>query len=153
MFDGNAQDFHVGLDDSADDLVIGLGSALGTTPAISIDENLLVTVEDDVKVDGRAVGHVTTDNDGDFDLAVGNDFKCTSGGNLALTFTNAAAGQSGNIMFVNGSNHTITAAATVAINADVLTTISASGTYHLSYFCSAASGNDTILVSASAILT
>ena len=132
---------------------IGLGSALGTTPAISIDENLLVTVEDDVKVDGRAVGHVTTDNDGDFDLAVGNDFKCTSGGNLALTFTNAAAGQSGNIMFVNGSNHTITAAATVAINADVLTTISASGTYHLSYFCSAASGNDTILVSASAILT
>ena len=153
VFDGNAQDFHVGLDDSADDLVIGLGSALGTTPAISIDENLLVTVEDDVKVDGRAVGHVTTDNDGSFDLAVGNDFKCTSAGDLALTFTNAAAGQSGNIMFVNGSNHTITAAATVAINADVLTTISASGTYHLSYFCSAASGNDTILVSASAILT
>jgi hypothetical protein len=153
VFDGNAQDFHVGLDDSADDLVIGLGSALGTTPAISIDENLLVTVEDDVKVDGRAIGHVTTDNDGDFDLAVGNDFKCTSAGDLALTFTNAAAGQSGNIMFVNGSNHTITAAATVAINADVLTTISASGTYHLSYFCSAASGNDTILVSASAILT
>jgi len=153
VFDGNAQDFHVGLDDSADDLVIGLGSALGTTPAISIDENLLVTVEDDVKVDGRAVGHVTTDNDGSFDLAVGNDFKCTSAGALAITFTNAAAGQSGNIMFVNGSDHTITAAATVAINADVLSTISASGTYHLSYFCSAASGNDTILVSASAILT
>ena len=153
VFDGNAQDFYVGLDDSADDLVIGLGSAVGTTPAISIDENLLVTVEDDVKVDGRAVGHVTTDNDGSFDLAVGNDFKCTSAGDLAITFTNAAAGQSGNIMFVNGSDHTITAAATVAINADVLSTISASGTYHLSYFCSAASGNDTILVSASAILT
>ena len=153
VFDGNAQDFYVGLDDSADDLVIGLGSAVGTTPAISIDENLLVTVEDDVKVDGRAVGHVTTDNDGSFDLAVGNDFKCTSAGALAITFTNAAAGQSGNIMFVNGSDHTITAAATVAINADVLSTISASGTYHLSYFCSAASGNDTILVSASAILT
>ena len=153
VFDGNAQDFHVGLDDSADDLVIGLGSALGTTPAISIDENLLVTVEDDVKVDGRAVGHVTTDNDGSFDLAVGNDFICTSAGNLALTFTNAAAGQSGNIKFVNGSNHTITAHADVAINESVLSTISASGTYHLSYFCSAASGNDTILVSASAILT
>ena len=86
-------------------------------------------------------------------FTVGNDFKCTSAGALAITFTNAAAGQSGNIMFVNGSDHTITAAATVAINADVLSTISASGTYHLSYFCSAASGNDTILVSASAILT
>ena len=30
------------MDDSADDLVIGLGSAVGTTPAISIDENQAV---------------------------------------------------------------------------------------------------------------
>ena len=37
-FDGNAQDFHIGLDDSADDLVIGLGSALGTTTHMSFDE-------------------------------------------------------------------------------------------------------------------
>ena len=83
----------------------------------------------------RAVGHVTTDNDGSFDLAVGNDFKCTTAGGLTLTFTNAAAGQSGNIMFINGGNHTIAAHASVAINADVLTAISASGTYHLAYYC------------------
>lgn len=101
----------------------------------------------------RAVGHVTTDNDGSFDLAVGNDFKCTTAGGLTLTFTNAAAGQSGNIMFINGGNHTIAAHASVAINADVLTAISATGTYHLAYYCSAASGNNTILVSGSAILT
>ena len=31
VFDGNAQDFHIGLDDSSDSLTIGLGSALGTT--------------------------------------------------------------------------------------------------------------------------
>ena len=31
VFDGNAQDFHIGLDDTADSLAIGLGSALGTT--------------------------------------------------------------------------------------------------------------------------
>jgi len=113
----------------------------------------IFTMNDDVAVSGRAVGHVTTDNDGSFDLAVGNDFKCTTAGNLTLTFTNPAAGQSGNIMFINGSNHTISAHASVAINADVLTAISASGTYHLAYYCSAASGNNTILVSASAILT
>ena len=101
----------------------------------------------------RAVGHVTTDNDGSFDLAVGNDFKCTTATGLTLTFTNAAAGQSGNIMFINGGNHTIAAHASVAINADVLTAISATGTYHLAYYCSAASGNNTILVSGSAILT
>lgn len=113
----------------------------------------IFTMNDDVAVSGRAVGHVTTDNDGSFDLAVGNDFKCTTAGNLTLTFTNPAAGQSGNIMFINGSNHTISAHASVAINADVLTAISASGTYHLAYYCSAASGNDSILVSGSAILT
>jgi len=39
------------------------------------------------------------------------------------------------------------------INADVLTAISASGSYHLTYYATATSGNDTILVSASAILT
>jgi len=43
VFDGNAQDFHVGLDDSTDDLVIGFGSAPGTTDAIRIDENQDVT--------------------------------------------------------------------------------------------------------------
>ena len=39
VFDGNAQDFYVALDDSADDLLIGLGSVVGTTPIISMDEN------------------------------------------------------------------------------------------------------------------
>ncbi len=40
VFDGNAQDFYIGLDDSTDDLVFGKGSALGTTQAMAIDENL-----------------------------------------------------------------------------------------------------------------
>ena len=31
IFDGNAQDFHIGIDDSADNLTIGLGSTLGTS--------------------------------------------------------------------------------------------------------------------------
>ena len=39
VFDGNAQDYHIGLDDTYDDLVIGKGNSLGTTPAISINEN------------------------------------------------------------------------------------------------------------------
>ena len=42
VFDGNAQDYHIGLEDSADDLVIGKGSALGTTTSVAIDENGIV---------------------------------------------------------------------------------------------------------------
>ena len=52
VFDGNAQDFHVGLDDTDDDLVIGKGSALGTTTALSIDENLLVTTHGGITMAG-----------------------------------------------------------------------------------------------------
>ena len=43
VFDGNAQDYHIGLDDSSDALVIGKGSALGTTTSMSFDENGIVT--------------------------------------------------------------------------------------------------------------
>tara|TARA_R100001443_G_scaffold113631_1_gene128648 strand:- start:418 stop:1053 length:636 start_codon:yes stop_codon:yes gene_type:complete len=43
IFDGNAQDFHIGLDDSADSLTIGLGSTLGTTSHMVIDANGHVT--------------------------------------------------------------------------------------------------------------
>ena len=44
IFDGNAQDFHIGLDDSEDKLTIGLGSTLGTTTHISIDANGHITM-------------------------------------------------------------------------------------------------------------
>mgnify|MGYP003633573455 FL=1 len=124
------------------------------TAVMTVEDNVSLAINNDITVAGRASGHVVDNtNSFSFDLATGNDFITTSNTNSAITFTNAAAGQSGNIKLVNGGNHTITAHADVAINADVLTTVSASGTYHLAYFCSAASGNDTILVSASAILT
>ena len=45
VFDGNAQDYHVGLDDTDDDLVIGVGSTLGTTTAVSVDENAKVKID------------------------------------------------------------------------------------------------------------
>ena len=52
VFDGNAQDFYIALDDSADDLLIGKGSAVGTTPAIAITEDLLVTVHGGITMAG-----------------------------------------------------------------------------------------------------
>ncbi len=43
VFDGNAQDFHIGLDDSTDSLTMGLGSALGTTSHMVFDANGHIT--------------------------------------------------------------------------------------------------------------
>jgi hypothetical protein len=39
IFDGNALDFHIGLDDSTDLLTIGKGSTLGTTAHMTFDTN------------------------------------------------------------------------------------------------------------------
>lgn len=43
LFDGNAIDFHIGLDDSADILRIGSGASLGVNAAISVEDNLRVS--------------------------------------------------------------------------------------------------------------
>ena len=45
VFDGNAQDFYIGLDDSEDDLVIGKGSTVGTTPIVSMTDGGAVTLK------------------------------------------------------------------------------------------------------------
>ena len=123
------------------------------TAVMTIEDDVSVAINNDITVAGRASGHVTTDNDGNFDLQVGNDFQCTPTGNFTLTFSNPAAGQSGNVLLINSGGHTVSAHASVAINADVLTALTTAGTYHLAYYCSAASGNNTIAVSASGALT
>ena len=43
LFDGNAQDYHIGLDDSIDELIIGKGSTLGTTDYIRVDADGNIT--------------------------------------------------------------------------------------------------------------
>ena len=45
-FDGNALDFHIGLDDSEDKLTIGKAATLGTNAFITIDENGMVKLPD-----------------------------------------------------------------------------------------------------------
>jgi hypothetical protein len=79
-------------------------------------------------------GTVTTDDDGSFDMDATNNFLCTPTGAFTLTFTNITAGQSGNIVLVNGSNYTVSAAAATKVAATTLAAISATGTYWLSYY-------------------
>ena len=45
VFDGNAQDYYVGLDDSDDKLKIGVGSTVGTTAALSVDSSQNLEIE------------------------------------------------------------------------------------------------------------
>lgn len=79
-------------------------------------------------------GTVTTDNDLSFDLNVTNNFKATPTGTATLTFTNITAGQSGFILLVNSGGYTISAHANTKVSTTALATISAAGSYLLSYF-------------------
>lgn len=74
-----------------------------------------------------------TDNDGSFDLSAKQNFKCTTGGNLTLTFTNHVDGLSGSIIFINASNHTISAHTNTKLTANDLAKLSVSGTYRIDY--------------------
>jgi hypothetical protein len=86
-----------------------------------------------VSVTGKAVGTLTTDNDGSFDMNASNNFKCTPSGNFTLTFTNISA-QSGNILLINSGGHTVSAHANTKVDANFLATVSTAGTYLLAYF-------------------
>jgi hypothetical protein len=108
--------------------------ANGGTGASSLSAAGIAELAADQTFTGAQRGTVTTDNDGSFDMNATNNFLCTPTGGFTLTFTNITAGQSGNIILVNGSNYAIAAAATVKVSATALAAISATGTYWLSYY-------------------
>ena len=54
IYDGNAKDFYVGLDDSADKLVLGVGAAVGTNNILTLDDDS-VTIGDAAAVDTKIV--------------------------------------------------------------------------------------------------
>ena len=84
-----------------------------------MEDNVSLAINNDVTVAGRGTGNQETDNDGDFDLSTCKLFKCTPSGDITLTFSNPAEGRSGTVMLVNSGGHTISAHASVAIDADI----------------------------------
>jgi len=81
-----------------------------------------------------------TDNDGSFDLDAKQNFFCTPGTAVALTFANPADGQSGYVKLVNAGAYAHTAHTNTKIHADDLTAIGAAGTFLLGYL---SDGTDT----------
>ena len=131
--DGNGYGFGIALNSSGANLYTNTASRaliLGT------DETERMRIEGDggVKVVNAAYNPPTTDNDLSFDQSATNNFKSTPTGSGTLTFTNHTAGQSGNILLDNSGGHAISLAATTKGDANLATTISAAGTYWLSYY-------------------
>jgi hypothetical protein len=93
---------------------------------------------------------IVTDNDGSFDMLLGQNFFCTAAAAVAIDFTNEAAGQSGFIKLINGSaySHTLAASSTTKVDADFLTTVGGAGTFLISYLCD---GTNTYLSTTKAL--
>ena len=106
-----------------------------TLPAIS-GANLtggVAKTTSDQSWTGSQRATMVVDNDGSFDMNGGNNFKCTPTGAITLTFTNITDGQSGFILLVN-SGQTVSAHANTKVDANLLATVTAAGTYLVSYF-------------------
>lgn len=73
-----------------------------------------------------------TDNDGSFDLSAKQNFKCTTAGDVMLTFLNQSDGLSGSVIFIN-SGHVISAHVNTKMLSGDLTKLNASGTYRIDY--------------------
>ena len=97
VFDGNAQDFRIGLDDGTDKLEIGVGSSHGTTTAITIDSSQVITcignldASAGLDVTGSITCSVDLNIEGNIDMATGqkitwvNDNTYISGTDTGIT--------------------------------------------------------------------
>ena len=86
VFDGNAQDFAIGLDDSADKLVISLGAALGTTNRMAFNSGDLNIVIGDASA--ADVAFIFDGNAADFSFGLddsGDTFSLSLGSVLGTT--------------------------------------------------------------------
>lgn len=81
-------------------------------------------------------GTVVTADSASYDMNAGNNFITTLGAGQTMAFSNISAGQSGNIVLVNGTNYAVTKGANTYIKctSTFFTTISATGTYRISYY-------------------
>ena len=136
------------LNTSNDDFKFKGSDDGSTITALTLDmsEAGHATFNGKVTVGTNAVGTLTTDNDGSFDMSASNNFKCTPSGNFTLTFTNIVS-QSGNILLVNSGGHTVSAHSNSKVDANLLATVSTAGTYLLSYF---SDGTDVFLTNSAA---
>lgn len=104
----------------------------------STDNGIQVNGVDIITLDANGIksasAKVIVDNDGVFNLAESNIFKCTPTGSIVLTFNNHKAGTSGYILLDNTGGFTVTKEASTKVGVGLLSAVSNSGIYLLSYF-------------------
>jgi len=135
-----AYDFDVASHDGTNGLL--LGGTLVTASATEV--NLLdgksvvgdAVLATDQSWTGSQRATPVTDNDGSYDLDLGQNFITTPSGATEITFTNISNGdgQTGFIKLINSGGETISLATNSKGASGMGTTLTTAGTYLLSYF-------------------
>ena len=107
VFDGNAKDFHIGIDDTSDKLVLGVGSTLGTNSILTLTDDT-VTIGDGTEVDSKIVFDGNNQDfyigldDSEDDLIIGKDSTVGSQNMLTIT-SNSIKAEAPSLILPNGS--------------------------------------------------
>lgn len=112
-FDGNAQDYRIGIDDGTDILEVGVGTAHGTTTALKIDSSAQVTVGVKLIMPDVTAGKILVGDGTSYEeVAVSGDIGLASDGTSTIQAnsvdgTHIALGSdaSGDVMYNNGTNY------------------------------------------------
>ena len=113
---------------------IASGTWQGTAIALAYIGSGVGKLATDASWTGSQRATAVTDNDGSYDMDLGQNFITTPSGATAITFTNITDGQSGFIKLINSGGETISLHANSKGDANLATTVSTAGTYLLSYF-------------------
>ena len=111
-FDGNAQDYRIGIDDGTDTLEIGLGTAHGTTTALKVDSSANVTIPTKLIMSDVTAGKLLVGDGTSYEeVAMSGDATLASSGALTIAAnsvdgTHIALGSDaqGDVMYYNGTN-------------------------------------------------
>ena len=111
VFDGNAKDFYIGLDDSADKLVIGEGSTVGTNNILTITDDTITigdaaAVDTKVVFDGNAQDYYIALDDSADDLLIG--LGSTVGTTAAIAIDENLQITTGGDIVMGGATPTLT---------------------------------------------
>ena len=111
VFDGNAKDFYIGLDDSADKLVIGEGSTVGTNNILTITDDTITigdaaAVDTKVVFDGNAQDYYIALDDSVDDLLIG--LGSTVGTTAAIAIDENLQITTGGDIVMGGATPTLT---------------------------------------------
>ena len=111
VFDGNAKDFYIALDDSADKLVIGEGSTVGTNNILTITDDTITigdaaAVDTKVVFDGNAQDYYIALDDSADDLLIG--LGSTVGTTAAIAIDENLQITTGGDIVMGGATPTLT---------------------------------------------